>query len=67
MELFSLLLFNLGVELGQFAVIGLAILALTILTRVSVDLRKMTEVILTYGISSIGMFWIIERASNYII
>lgn len=67
MELFSLLLFNLGVELGQFAVIGLAILALTILTRVSVELRKMTEVILTYGISSIGMFWIIERASNYII
>jgi hydrogenase/urease accessory protein HupE len=67
MELFSLLLFNLGVELGQFAVIGLAILALTILTRVSVDLRKMTEVILTYGISSIGIFWIIERASNYII
>lgn len=67
MELFSLLLFNLGVELGQFAVIGLTILALTILTKISNDFRKMTEVMLTYGISSIGVFWIIERASNYII
>jgi hydrogenase/urease accessory protein HupE len=67
MELFSLLLFNLGVELGQFAIIGLTILTLTILARVSNNLRKNSEIILTYGISSIGMFWIIERVSDYII
>jgi len=67
MELFSLILFNIGVELGQFAVIGLTILTLTILTKLSSDIRKKSEVILTYSISSIGMFWIIERVSNYIV
>jgi hydrogenase/urease accessory protein HupE len=66
-ELLALLLFNVGVELGQFAVIGLTILALMAIAKIGKNALRRTETVLTYGLASIAMFWVIQRMSDYII
>lgn len=66
-ELLALLLFNLGVELGQFAVVGLTIAALIAIAKFGTKARQRTEVFLTYSLSSIAMFWVIQRLSDYVI
>jgi hydrogenase/urease accessory protein HupE len=65
-ELLALLLFNLGVELGQFAIIGLAILALAAIAKLGRKALERAELYLTYGLASIAMFWFIQRMSDYI-
>jgi len=45
-ELLALLLFNIGVELGQFAVIFLAIIVLALIAKASQNLYKKTETFL---------------------
>ena len=59
------LLFNIGVELGQFAVIILAIIILTLIAKNSQALYKKTETFLAYGLASIAMFWFMQRISEY--
>ena len=66
-ELLALLLFNIGVELGQFAIVGLTILVLLVVAKIGKSALKRTEVSLTYGLASIAMFWFIQRMSYYII
>jgi len=66
-ELLALLLFNIGVELGQFAIIGLTIIALMAIAKIGTKALRRTETFLTYGLSSIAMFWVIQRMSDYII
>lgn len=66
-ELLALLLFNIGVELGQFAVVGLTIAALIAIAKFGTKARQRTEIFLTYGLSSIAMFWVIQRLSDYVI
>ena len=64
-ELLALLLFNIGVELGQFAVIILAIIILSLIAKNSQALYKKTETFLAYGLASIAMFWFMQRLSEY--
>ena len=64
-ELLALLLFNIGVELGQFAVILLAIIVLALIVKASQNLYKKTETFLAYGLASIAMFWFMQRISEY--
>lgn len=66
-ELLALLLFNIGVELGQFAVVGLTILGLAAIAKFGKKARHHTEVFLTYGLASIAMFWVIQRMSDYVV
>ena len=66
-ELLALLLFNLGVELGQFAIVGITIVALLAIAKVSITALRKTEAFLTYGLASIAMFWFIQRMSDYVI
>jgi len=66
-ELLALLLFNIGVELGQFAMIGLTIAALIAIAKLGKKALRNTEVFLTYGLASIAMFWVIQRLSDYIV
>lgn len=65
-ELLSLLLFNVGVELGQFAVIGLALLALWAITQKNLTWRKTVETLTVYGFSTVAMFWVIQRVTPYV-
>jgi len=64
-ELWALLLFNIGVELGQFAVIGLAIFALYLIAKAGKQTLQNTETVMTYGLASIAMFWLIQRLGEY--
>ena len=66
-ELLALLLFNVGVELGQFAVVGLTILGLAAIAKFGKNARRNMETLLTYGLASIAMFWVIQRMSDYIV
>ena len=66
-ELLALLLFNIGVELGQFAIVGLTILALMAVAKLGKSVLRRTEVFLTYGLASVAMFWVIQRMSDYIV
>jgi len=65
-ELLALLLFNLGVELGQFAIIGVALLALLALTRLGKSWRSGAETLASYAIASVAMFWVIQRVAPYV-
>jgi uncharacterized membrane protein YqjE len=64
-ERLALLLFNLGVELGQFAVIGLALAVLWGVTKIGQTYRKVLETITVYSFSTIAMFWVIQRVMPY--
>ena len=66
-ELLALLLFNVGVELGQFAVVGLTIVGLTAIAKLGKNTLRHTETLLTYGLASIAIFWVIQRMSDYIV
>ncbi len=65
-ELFALLLFNIGVELGQFAVIGLALLLLLGFTKLGQNWRRSSETLVVYSIAAVAMFWVIQRVSPYV-
>ena len=65
-ELLALLLFNLGVELGQFAVIALSLLALWGVTKLGQNWRKAAETGAVYAFASVAMFWVIQRVVPYI-
>jgi hypothetical protein len=65
-ELLALLLFNFGVELGQFSIIALTLLGLWGVTKLGKNWRKMTETIAVYSFSTIAMFWVIQRVTPYI-
>ena len=65
-ELLALLLFNIGVELGQFAVIAAALLALWGLAKRGENWRKYVEVCTVYVFASVAMFWVLQRVAPYL-
>lgn len=64
-ELVALLLFNLGVELGQFVVIALALSVLWAVTKLGQSWRKGLETVAVYSFASVAMFWVIQRTLPY--
>lgn len=64
-ELLALFLFNIGVELGQFAVIFAALVTLWGLSKMGRYWRRSAEWMLSYGIASVAMFWVIQRVVPY--
>ena len=64
-EILALFLFNVGVELGQFAVILGGIIILALIANASKELLKKSEMLLAYSLSTIAMFWVIQRMSEY--
>jgi hypothetical protein len=65
-ELLALFLFNIGVELGQFAVIFAALVSLWGLSKMGRYWRRSAEWMLSYGIASVAMFWVIQRVLPYL-
>jgi len=66
-ELLALLLFNVGVELGQFAIIALVVAALFLIGKSSLKYLRRSELIISYIIGAVAMFWVIERLAGYAI
>ncbi len=57
----ALLFFNLGVEAGQLAFVGVALLAVQAIRTLELDRPKWTTRIPAYLIGSLGAFWTIQR------
>ncbi|MEH6789748.1 HupE/UreJ family protein [Parasphingorhabdus sp.] len=57
----ALLTFNLGVEIGQLAIVGVALTAIYLLGRMRGDWLRNSKIALAYGIGSIATYWFIER------
>jgi hypothetical protein len=55
-----LLSFNLGVELGQIAVIALAVAALFLATRLKLPRRRIEQG-LSAGIAAVAFVWTVQR------
>lgn len=57
----SLLTFNLGVELGQLAIIGGVLTVLALLRRFAPSARRPATLAASYAIGTVASFWFIER------
>ena len=61
----ALLMFNVGVELGQLIFVAVALLAGALLARLPLSRRRWMPYAASYAIGSIAMFWVIERVSAF--
>lgn len=66
-ELLALLIFNIGIELGQFAMIALTIVTFGLIGKQSLKLERYATLAATYLIATTAMFWVIDRVKDYVI
>ena len=59
----ALLFFSLGVELGHFLFIAVALSLIALLYRVRIPLPRWIELVPPYAIGSIAMFWVMQRTA----
>jgi len=59
----ALLMFNVGVELGQLAFVGAVLAAGLLLTRLPVRWPRWTQFAPAYAIGTVAMMWTIERVA----
>jgi hypothetical protein len=62
----ALFAFNVGIELGQLAFVGLVLVAWRLVTRVQVPLPPWSSALPAYGIGCLAAYWCIERAAGLI-
>lgn len=60
-EAWALILFNIGLELGQIAFVGLILLLVAVLKRYMPKYHQRAEYIAIYYIGAMGCFWFIDR------
>ncbi len=60
-EIWALLLFNLGVEIGQILFVGAILAALWLIGRSPVDRRKWAEIPAVYLVGGLGAFYTLSR------
>jgi hydrogenase/urease accessory protein HupE len=58
----ALLAFNLGVEIGQLAIVAAALAVLAIVDRVAANRARQFRTMTAYVIGTIAAFWMIQRA-----
>ena len=61
----ALLMFNVGVELGQLVFVAVALAAGAALARLPLSRRRWMPYAASYAIGAIAMFWVIERISAF--
>ena len=61
----ALLMFNVGVELGQILFVAVVIAAGTLIARLPVPRRAWTPYALPYAIGSVAMFWVVARIGAF--
>jgi hydrogenase/urease accessory protein HupE len=62
----ALLMFNVGVEIGQLLFVAAALLVGTIASRLLVEKRAWATTAMAYAIGSVAAFWTIERVLSFI-
>jgi len=61
----ALLMFNVGVEIGQLLFVAFALAVAAALRRLPVPQRTWTAYVTPYGIGAVAMFWVIERMGAF--
>ena len=61
----ALLLFNVGVEVGQLLFVAVAVGFIAALSRVRPTWPTWAEAIPPYAIGSLAMFWVIQRLAAF--
>ena len=64
-EFWALLLFNLGVEIGQVLFVCLIIAVAVVLWRVFASWKRPSKLIASYAIGTLGSLWFIERVVSF--
>lgn len=64
-EFWALLLFNLGVEIGQVLFVCLVIAAAVAVWRVFANWKRPSKLITSYAIGTLGSLWFIERVVSF--
>jgi hypothetical protein len=62
----ALFAFNVGIELGQLAFVGLVLVAWRLAVRVQIPLPHWSSALPAYGIGCLAAYWCIERAAGLI-
>ena len=61
----ALLMFNVGVELGQLMFVALILVLVMLLRKVRTEWPDWARQVPAYGIGSIASFWFIERLAGF--
>jgi hypothetical protein len=61
----ALLLFNLGVELGQLGFVGAVLLTLRLLSLGKVRWPTWAKQLPAYGIGTVAVYWVLERTVGF--
>lgn len=61
----ALLLFNLGVEAGQLAFVGIVLAIIALVNRIRLPLPQWVRLAPPYAIGSVAMFWVIQRVGTF--
>jgi len=61
----ALLMFNVGVELGQLAFVAVVLVAVRALARVPLHWPRWTQFAPAYAIGTVAMMWTIERVAAF--
>lgn len=61
----SLLMFNVGVELGQLIFVAAMLAAGTLMTRLPLLRRPWVAQAIPYAIGAVAMFWVIDRVGSF--
>ena len=62
---FALVFFNIGVELGQLAFVGVVMLSAWLLRRINAFPLRSAEILTTYLIGGIAAYWTIDRVAGF--
>jgi hydrogenase/urease accessory protein HupE len=62
----ALLMFNVGVELGQILFVAVVMAAGTLIARLPVPRRAWIPYALPYAIGSVAMFWVVDRIGAFV-
>ncbi|HYP78844.1 MAG TPA: HupE/UreJ family protein, partial [Steroidobacteraceae bacterium] len=61
----ALLMFNVGVEIGQLVFVACAVTALALLARLPLQRRPWMPYVMPYAIGMVAMFWVFERVGAF--
>ncbi len=61
----ALLMFNVGVEIGQLLFVAAVLLLIALARRLSLTLPRWAEYATPYAIGTAAMFWVIERVGSF--
>jgi hydrogenase/urease accessory protein HupE len=57
----ALFTFNVGVEIGQLMIVGVALIALALIRRFAQAVTRPTQVVAAYGVGIVASAWFLER------